>query len=658
MKGMTYPLINSANYYYYNIYIIRIIRQTGLLIAFSLTLTLSFSQNHGDIQLANEYLLKGDKKKAIELYRDLSKNDANIPLMHNNYLNTLLDVGAFEEAQTYLKRISRRDPENMQYRLDMGLVFVRSGDLNKADRHFKEIISEVKSSVHLTKMMSDYLAAKSLVDYSIEALQESRQFLGNPFLFSLDLAMLYRIQGQQDKMVQEYLSYVTQNSANIQYVKNVMQALLTKPEELESLERLLYDKIQQNPDVEVFSDLLIWVTMQQKNFHASFIQARAYDKRYKKEGEKSMEVARVALDNGDFDNASKIYRYIIKEFPNSPNTLLAKLGLIRARESRIKRSFPVNSDSVRTLIQDYQRFIYQYPDNGNALDAQRNEAALFANYLDQRDSAIVILNKLIANPRASLYLKSKAKLDLGDIYLLKGESWESTLLYSQVEKTQKENPVGYEAKLKNAKLSYFKGDFQLAQEHLDILKEATTREIANDAMELSMRIKENIAFDSAGEALKQYAAVELLLYQNKIDQALQRIQRLKQGVGDPNATGRVIRNNEEGVSKGDSVVFSNQTILDDVYWLEANIRMAKGEFNEAVGLLEKILKEYPDDILADDAFFLQGEIYERQLKDKTKAMEIYREFLNKFPGSVFAAEARKRYRTLRGDFAETESSIN
>jgi hypothetical protein len=35
-------------------------------------------------------------------------------------------------------------------------------------------------------------------------------------------------------------------------------------------------------------------------------------------------------------------------------------------------------------------------------------------------------------------------------------------------------------------------------------------------------------------------------------------------------------------------------------------------------------------------------------------MEIYREFLNKFPGSVFAAEARKRYRTLRGDFATTE----
>lgn len=613
------------------------------LVFLTVFLLLSFSasgQNHAEIQLANEYLVKGDKKKAFDLYKDLSRAEANIPMIHNNYLNLMIDIGAFDDAVDYLKKLLRKDPENMQYKLDVGLVYARSGQVTKADRYFKEMSAEVRSNMQLAKMMSDYLAARSLSEYSIMTLNECRSYLGNPYLFCLELAMLYRIQGQQDKMVQEYLNYVTQSSANIQYVKNVMQALLTKPEELESLERLLYDKVQQNPDVEVYSDLLIWVTMQQKNFYASFIQARAYDKRYKREGEKSLEVARVALDNDDYDNASKIYRYVIKEYRGTPNHLLARLGLIRTREARVKQTFPVNADSVKALIEDYQKFIAEYPTNPNSLEASRNQALLFANYLDKKDAAIDILNQLINNPRATLYLRSKAKLDLGDIYLLKGEAWESTLLYSQVEKTQKENPVGYEAKLKNAKLSYYKANFRLAQEHLDILKEATTREIANDAMDLSMRIKENIAFDSVGEALKQYALVELLLYQNKIDSALVKINQLKQGISD-------------------SLVFSNQTILDDVYWLEANIRMKRGEFSESIALLEKILLEYPDDVLSDDAFFLQGEIYERQLKDKDKAMEIYREFLTKYPGSVFAAEARKRFRTLRGDFTtESPQPIN
>lgn len=630
-------------YYTYNIINKILITRTALFLVTLICLTKpAFSQNQNEIQLANEYLVKGEKKKAVEIFRDLVKNDANVPLVHNSYINALMDLGNYDEASSYLKKILKNDPENIQYKLDVGLVYVRSGDLPKAEKYYRDIIMDVRSNVQLAKMMSDYLAGRSLTDYAVMTLTETRDFLGNRYLFCLDLAMLYRIQGQQDKMVQEYLSYVTQSSANIQYVKNVMQALLTRPEELESLEKLLYDRVQQQPDVEVYSDLLIWVTMQQKNFYASFIQARAYDKRYKKEGEKCMEVAKVALDNDDFQNASKIYKYVIKEFPTSQNQLLARLGLIKTREARIRQMFPVNSDSVKTLADDYTKFIARYPDNNNALEATRSKALLFANYLDQKDSAIQILTKLVANPRTSLYLKSKAKLDLGDIYLIKNEPWESTLLYAQVEKTQKENAVGYEAKLKNAKLSFYKANFRLSQEHLDILKEATTREIANDAMELSMRIKENIAFDSTGEALREYAAVELLLYQNKQDLALEKIKEIKQG--------KTIRDNQE-------VVFSNQTILDDVYWLEADLRKKRGEFDEAISLLAKIQSDYPDDVLADDAHFMTAEIYERQMKDLQKAMELYREFLSKFPGSVYAAEARKRFRVLRGDFSG-ENPIN
>ncbi|MBK5279393.1 MAG: tetratricopeptide repeat protein, partial [Bacteroidia bacterium] len=268
-----------------------------------------------------------------------------------------------------------------------------------------------------------------------------------------------------------------------------------------------------------------------------------------------------------------------------------------------------------------------------------NQASLYAYYLDNQDSAVEKLNLLISNPKVSLTLKSKAKLELGDIYLLKEESWESTLLYSQVEKTQRETPVGYDAKLRNAKLSYYKGDFRLAQEHLDILKQATTREIANDAMDLSIRIKENTMSDTTGAALKEYASIELLLYQHKSEEALTKIRSLSLG----NVDGKPVLVTE---------------ILDDVYWLEANLRMRQGQFLASVELLQKILEDYGEDILSDDAYFMQGEIYDLHLKNKEKAMEVYREFLNKYPGSVYAAEARKRFRNLRGDFEEQKIIVN
>lgn len=619
------------------------------------------SQNQADIQLANEYILKGDKKKAIELYRDISKSEINTVFIYNNYLNALLDVGEFGEAQDFVKKMLKRDPANIQYKLDAGVVMIKAGEMSKADKYFRELINQQLTNVQSVKIMAEYFSARSLFDYGILALNETRKVTNNQYLFSLDLAMLYRLKGEKDKMVNEYLNYVTQTSANIQYVKNVMQALLTDPTDLQSLEKLLYSRVQQNPEVEVYSDLLVWVSLQQKNFYGAFVQARAYDKRFQHDGEKCMEVARVALDNDDVETASRVYKYVMREYSKTSNYFNARLGLIKSREIKIKNSYPVQKDSVKILVSDYQSFSKQYPDNANALEAIRSEAQLQANYLDQKDSAVVTLQKLIGNPRASQFLKSKAKLDLGDIYMMKGEPWESTLLYSQVEKIQKENPLGYEAKLKNAKLSYYKGDFQLAQEHLDILKQATTREIANDALDLSMRIKENIAFDSVGEALKEYAKIELLLQQNKTEEALGKLEFLKQGLSVTLSKEEAFLHNihtKQLFSKDSTVtVISNQTILDDVYWLEADIRLKQGDFQKAISLLQKILNEYPEDILADDAFFKEAEIYERHLNDVEKAKEHYREFLNKYPGSVFVAEARKRYRSLRGDFVGQEPQL-
>src|SRR5690606_35388636 len=137
---------------------------------------------------------KGDKDKALELYKDLAKKDVNIPLIHNNYLNVLLDLKAYNDAQAYLTQLLKRDLSSLQYNLDLAVVYVQSGDLNKADKHIKELIADSRPSIQSIKMISDYLASRSLGEYSIMALKESRDYHGNPYLFCLELAILYRIQ--------------------------------------------------------------------------------------------------------------------------------------------------------------------------------------------------------------------------------------------------------------------------------------------------------------------------------------------------------------------------------------------------------------------------------------------------------------------------------
>ena len=208
--------------------------------------------------------------------------------------------------------------------------------------------------------------------------------------------------------------------------------------------------------------------------------------------------------------------------------------------------------------------------------------------------------------------------------MLTGEPWESTLLYSQVEKDFKEDQLGHEAKLRNAKLYYYKGEFVLAQEQLDVLKLATTREISNDAIQMSVFITENSGLDSTTDALRDYSAIELLIFQRKYSEAL--------------AASNLLL-----------MAYPHHELTDDVYWLQATILRQTGKPNEALEMLKKISTGYADDLLGDDALFTSAQIYDYDLKNSEKAMQFYQDFLVKYTNSVYVVEARKRFRILRGD---------
>ena len=68
--------------------------------------TIAHAQNHDQIQLANEYLLKGDKKKALELYKELSKQEANHAYIYNNYFNLILNVQRITFGQSLQEFLS------------------------------------------------------------------------------------------------------------------------------------------------------------------------------------------------------------------------------------------------------------------------------------------------------------------------------------------------------------------------------------------------------------------------------------------------------------------------------------------------------------------------------------------------------------------------
>jgi predicted negative regulator of RcsB-dependent stress response len=223
-------------------------------------------------------------------------------------------------------------------------------------------------------------------------------------------------------------------------------------------------------------------------------------------------------------------------------------------------------------------------------------------------------------------VKAEIKLELGDTYLFTGEVWEASLLYSQVEKALKNEPIGHEAKFRNARLSYFIGEFEWAKAQLDVLKAATSKLIANDAMELSLLISDNMDPDSTYTALAFFARAELSMYRMQYDGALATLDSIR-------------------------MLALSHPLDDDVLFRKAEIFISKNDLAQADSLLADIVEDYPFDILADNALFRRAELHAGPLNDKAAAMDMYQRLVLEYPGSLFATEARKRYRQLRGDFS-------
>jgi tetratricopeptide (TPR) repeat protein len=586
---------------------------------------LVLAQDQEDISLANEYHIQGDVEKALSLYEKLARRMENIPMIHDNYFKLMINTGRTDMATKYIDRIIDKFPGNLNYRIDKGMIYRERNDAQGEAAYFKQLIESIAKDPFKVRIAAQHMSRNQLTEYALQTYQAGREASGNPDMFSIQMASIYRVLNQKDRMIQEYLNYVNEHPKNLAAVKNILQSILNDEEDLDAFEMLMIDKVQKSPNNPMYVDLLIWVNLQKKDFYAAFIQARAIDKRKKLNGTNVMEIGRIALNNRDYRNAIRVFEYIIDTYPGSPNYEIAKRMLIQSREELVKISFPVDTTEIRALIADYEQLVREVGINNNTIEAMRSKALLHAFYLDEYEISTEIFNMITSVPRINQTVINQSKLDLGDIYLLMGQPWESTLLYSQVEKAAKDTPLGYEAKLKNAKLSYYKGDFALAQNHLDILKLATTREISNDAIALSLLIKDNTLLDSNDVAMQRFAEIDLLIFQNKKRNAIAAL---------------------------DSMLldFPAHSLTDEILWRSANLKLELGRFDAAVEFLERIDRDFGFDILGDDAKYLMGIIFEEHKADIDKAMEIYNKFLTKYPGSNYAADVRKRFRVLRGDF--------
>lgn len=584
-------------------------------------------QEQENEKLAFQYYGSKDYEKALTLFRDLyAKN----PSYHHYtyYFYCLTALNQFSEAEKLVRGKIKDEPGAYRYEVDLGYLYLLTDKSEKATKLFEDLISGMKPNKANIVEIANAFNGRQLYEYTIKTYLRGRELSNYTEMFHQELARIYELTGDYGPMIDEYLDLLLVEPDKLEMVQNRLQNTLDRDIDnkiSDLLREALLKRNQRNPENRNYGEMLLWLSVQQKDFEFALVQARSLDTRFNDGGMLVFSVGNLSLSNKDYDVAVEAFNYLVKKGPSSPYYAESLTGMLQSKLMRIAEGYYYQVADLKELEAEYAKAIAELGKNARTLILMRDLAHLQAFYLDELDQAVSLLEEVIEIPGAPEKDKAQIKLELGDIYLFTGEIWEASLLYSQVEKAFKNDPVGHEAKFRNAKFSYYIGEFEWAKAQLDVLKAATSKLIANDAMELSLLISDNMDLDSTYTTLAYYARADLLHYRGQDSLALLTL---------------------------DSIRTLNlyHSLDDEVLYSKAGIYINRKDFVTADSLLAKIVTAYPDDILADNALFRRAELQSEVFKDDQKAMELYQQLILDYPGSLFTTEARKRYRQLRGDF--------
>ena len=579
---------------------------------------ISISQNN-DVQKAQSLFSKGDYEKAVQIYEKLPSN--KLPRFYSSYLYSLNALSKYKEAKKVAQKMYLRDKNNLRYLSDVIIFERKNDDKSQASKNLNILIKELKTKPSQALTISNNFNRNEMYDFAIKVLDATEND-NNRSNYLIQKAENYSSLLDYEKMITCLLDLLEYNASRELYVRNKFQKTIynfgIKNENFnKSLKKLLISYSNKNSKNPIYSDLLVWYFIQNKNYEMAYRQSVSMDLKFGDYDFTLLDIASLFQEEKKYMQANKVYNYIISK--NKKDKLF-----YQAHAQKINLAFVSdNQQLIKEVRENYDNYELDFPLNKitvNFYSAYAKFQALHKN--DYESSEKIFLKILNLDNIKDEVDVAEAKLNYSDILVYNGRIWEALIYYSQVEKKFKENPIGHQAKLKIAKVYYYNGDFEVAQAQLDVLKRSTSKLISNDAIDLSLLITDNLSLDTTDIVMRMYAKAEMLAYQRKYTEAL---------------------------SLYDSLINKYQfhSLVDEALFEKYKIYYELEDFDNCIFALNKILDYSLNDILADDATYFLAKIYDEKINDINLALLNYNIIIEKFQGSIYYDFSRKKIKGIQ-----------
>lgn len=569
--------------------------------------------------LAKQYFNDGDFDKAVVFYEKLYKENPRRTDFHTYLVKCYQQLERYKDAENLIKEKLNSRLKHPVYFVDLGQNYTLQEKPELAKTYYDAALKAISANAAYGYSVGFRFQGYSLLDLATEAYTTAMQI--NPqYDYNYQLARIYGEQGDVERMFESYMALIANGKTSKTSVLRNIDGFVSEDAQAENnikLKKILLRNAQKSPDL-LWNQMLSWLFIQQKQYNSAFGQERAIFKRSDQFSLTRLNsLGEVTLKAKEFEIAQEIYEYIIENSQKGNTQLNAHLALIKLK---LKEPSP---KKITEAQKTHQELLDEYGYEAGSMQLQIAYANFLTFTMNQPEAGIDILQKSLKLPLNN-FGKAYIKMALGDILVYDKKFNKALIYFSQIQKALKNDILGQNARYKVAQTSFYKGDFDWALTQLKVLRSSTSQLIANDAMQLSLLISDNSLEDSTQVALKKYASADLLAFQNKTKEAI--------GVLDEILTKH----------KGEKI--EDEALLKQGKLLEKEKKYEDAELNYI-----KIVEFYGDGILADDAHYALGELYQNQLNNIEKAKYHFEKIIYNHQDSYYFPLARKNFRRLRGD---------
>ena len=570
-----------------------------------------------NIQLASKYYQNGEYEKAQTLYEDLYAQ-TDYKSYRDMYLSCLNLLHQYDAAEKFLKKEIKKKKNDLYLYIDLGYIYYSTNRITESNEQFEKAKDLALANETMVANASNAFQYYRQYQQCINLYEKASKKFNKKF--EIEIGNIFGKEKNYEQMMKHYLDVLT--SETIDDIEAKLTTILANDNDdsaVATIERMLAEQAQKKPNSGSLNNLTIWLYTQTGRNNLALKQIIAYNKRIANINDKEiLEFGNSMMEIEDFDNAIEAFEYLTNKSPKSVYQNEAYVGYLDVKYKITVASLNPDRTKLEELDAQMTKAIKELAIK-NAYNVIISSAQLKAYYLGKYEEAIEVINDAISTN----YYKDKnqdLKLLLGDIYLLNNNPWDATLLYAQIEKSNAGTEIVNEARFRKAKLAYYIGQFSWAQAQLDVLKAGTSRLISNDALELSLFIKENYDMDTTETTMQTFARADFYTFSKQYSKALKCLDTITEK-------------------------YPSHSLSDDVLYRKAQIYEQTNDLEQAASLYEKVFNNYKYDVLADNALYRYAMICERQNKTEA-AKDAYFKLISEYSGSIFTIEARKKLRNL------------